>query len=255
MRGGTCREVIRMIFILGDNHGHFDKIIDTVVKLRPVAVISVGDIMGDKDIRPIDQELNEILTLTEFWWIPGNHDTDSEAAYDGLFGSTLAHRNFHGRVVTIQGVRFAGLGGVFREKIWMPPGKPQFQSKPDFLRHSPKASRWRGGIPLKHRSTIFPDVYSGLARGRADILITHEAPSCHPHGFQAIDALAQSLRVRATFHGHHHDSLDYSKAWADLGFKAHGVGLCGISDLEGTVIVAGEKDDARRYREHWNDPV
>lgn len=242
-----------MIFILGDNHGRFDKIIEAVTAMRPEAVISVGDIMGDKDIRPLKQELKEIISLTEFWWIPGNHDTDSEAAYDGLFGSTLAHRNFHGRVVMIQGVRFAGLGGVFREKIWMPPSKPQFQSKPDFLRRAPRADRWRGGIPLKHRSTIFPDVYNGLARERADILITHEAPSCHPHGFQAISELARSLGVKASFHGHHHDSLDYSKAWSGLGFKAYGVGLRGISDLDGNLIVAGEKDDERRFREHWNE--
>ncbi|MGZ5802336.1 MAG: metallophosphoesterase family protein, partial [Burkholderiaceae bacterium] len=50
--------------------------------------------------------------------IPGNHDTDETRHYDHLFGSTLADRNLHGRIETIAGVRIAGLGGVFRTKVW-----------------------------------------------------------------------------------------------------------------------------------------
>lgn len=242
------------IFILGDNHGHFDKIIETVLARRPDAVISVGDIMGDKDILPLEQELKEILPLTQFWWIPGNHDTDSEAAYDGLFGSALADRNLHGRVVTIMGLRVAGLGGVFRGQIWMPPDEARFESKPDFLRRSSKGRLWRGGIPLRHRSSIFPDAYRGLAGERADLLVTHEAPSCHPHGFQVIDDLARCLGVKTAFHGHHHDRLDYSQAWEKLGFKAFGVGLRGITDSLGTVLVPGELDQQRRFRQPGSNP-
>jgi hypothetical protein len=32
----------------------------------------------------------------------------------------MADRNQHGRVVEFDGLRIAGLGGVFREKIWHP---------------------------------------------------------------------------------------------------------------------------------------
>lgn len=242
------------IIILGDNHGRFNKIVQTVIAERPDAVISVGDIMGDKNIHPLEQELKQILSLTEFWWIPGNHDTDSDAAYDGLFGSALAERNFSGQVVTIAGLRVAGLGGVFRGKVWMPPADAVYESEKDFLRRSGKVSHWRGGLPRQHRSTIFPDTYYGLARKRADLLITHEAPSCHPHGFAAIDDLARALGVRAAFHGHHHDCLDYSRSWDKLGFQAFGVGLRGITDSHGTVIVPGELDEQRRFRQPPSNP-
>lgn len=237
-----------MILILGDNHGHFREIIETVIKLRPAAVISVGDIMGDKDHRPLDVELAAILDLTEFWWIPGNHDTDSERAYDSLFRSTLASHCFEGRVVTIAGVKVAGLGGVFRSKVWMPPAEPVFTSPKDFLKHN-RGDKWRDGLPLKHRSTIFESTYLALAGERADVLITHVPPSCHPHGFQAITELAQALHVQASFHGHEHDHLDYSQAWPRLGFRAYGVGLRGITDLAGNVVVPGELDDRRKDRQ------
>ena len=48
-----------------------------------------------------------------------------------------------------------------------------------------------------------------------------------------------------SFHGHQHDRLDYSKDWDWLGFQAYGVGFCGITDLEGNVIRAGDFDNVR----------
>ena len=43
------------------------------------------------------------------------------------FGGThWKSRNLHNRVVEIQGQRIAGLGGVFRGQIWMPPNKPMY---------------------------------------------------------------------------------------------------------------------------------
>jgi hypothetical protein len=77
----------------------------------------LGDIQAR---RPLQVELAPILALTEVWFIPGNHDTDSDADHDHLFGSELADRNLHARVVEIAGFRVAGLGGVFRESIQMP---------------------------------------------------------------------------------------------------------------------------------------
>ena len=38
------------------------------------------------------------------------------------------------------------------------------------------------------------------------MLITHEAPSCHRHGFAAIDRLADVAAARLIVHGHHHES-------------------------------------------------
>lgn len=74
------------------------------------------------------------------------------------------------------------------------------------------------------------------------MLVTHEAPSVHPHGFAVLDELGRRLKVNASFHGHHHDSLDYSGNWERVGHKAFGVGFCGIMALDGTVICRGDFD-------------
>src|SRR3546814_18719562 len=66
------------------------------------------------------------------------------------------------------------------------------------------------GKALKHLSTIFPQGYDRLAKEKADILVVHEAPSCHPHGFEAIDLLAQVMGVKRGFHGHNHDCREDS---------------------------------------------
>lgn len=45
---------------------------------------------------------------------------------------------------------------------------------------------------------------------RADVLVTHGAPSCHELGFAEIDHVADALGVRLIVHGHHHQ--DYEAA-------------------------------------------
>jgi len=98
------------VLICGDPHGEFGPLIESIHRHRPEAAVLAGDIQAK---RPLDEELASILPLTQVWWIPGNHDTDSDADYDNLFGSGLADRNLDGRVVTIAGLRIAGLGGDF----------------------------------------------------------------------------------------------------------------------------------------------
>ena len=230
------------IFILGDNHGRFRHILREVKEHRPDVVISVGD-LTDKGSPPLEDELKEILGLTQFWWIPGNHESDSEAQYDATFGSALADRNLHGRMAVVAGgLKVAGLGGVFRGQVWLPPEPPQFTTAAEMIRRTPRQDRWRGGLPRRHRTSIFPVTIEAMKLLRADVLLTHEAPSCHPHGFSAIDELAQAMGVRKVFHGHHHDNRDYGLATEHLGFETHGVGLCGITDLDGKVVVSGMKD-------------
>lgn len=219
-----------MILFCGDPHGHFGHIIEAVQAHQPAAVILLGDLQAQ---RPLEVELGLILDKTEVWFIHGNHDTDTEADHDHLFSSALANRNLHGRVVEIAGQRIAGLGGVFRGKVWTPPAPPTFENPKQYLARCGKGNFWRGGLPLTHRSTIFPVDYERLQKQRADILVTHEAPSAHPHGFAAIDELTRQLGVSASFHGHHHDQLDYSAERTRLGFDAFGVGFRGIIDQDG----------------------
>jgi predicted phosphodiesterase len=119
-----------MILFCGDPHGHFDLIIEAVEEHRPEAVILLGDMQAQ---RPLEIELASILDKTELWFIHGNHDTDSDADHDHLFDSALAGRNLHGRVVEIAGLRIAGLGGVFRGKVWTPPTPAIFDSPKQYL--------------------------------------------------------------------------------------------------------------------------
>ena len=76
------------------------------------------------------------------------------------------------------------------------------------IRRTARFDRWRGGVPRKHRDTIFYEDHETLGQLRADILVTHEAPSCHPNGFVAIDELARRMGVRLIVHGHHHVSYE-----------------------------------------------
>jgi predicted phosphodiesterase len=240
------------IFFCGDVHGNFPFVIQAVRVHRPAAVIFLGDLQAQ---RPLEKELEAILGLTEIWFIHGNHDTDSQADHDNLFLSALADRNLHGRVVEIAGTRIAGLGGVFRGEVWHPPGEIQHESFAALERserYKPAVKAYRNERARKHRSTIFPEDYFKLVGQRADILVTHEAPSCHPYGFETLDELARSLRVHTAFHGHQHDRLDYSDHHERMGFKSFGVGFCGITDQDGNVICAGDFDDhyQQQYERH-----
>lgn len=236
----------RLLFC-GDPHGEFRHIVRIASECRPLAVILLGDL---QPLRPLHEELAAIVDPV--WFIHGNHDTDSEQDFAHVFDGDLAARNLHGRVVTLaDGTRIAGLGGVFRESVWHPPMEAHFETREDHARATPRHDRWRDGPPRRHWSSIYPAEVDALGAVEADILVTHEAPSCHPHGFALIDDLARAMRVKTVFHGHHHDRLDYATQWPRLGFKAFGVGLCGISDRDGEVVRPGELDRVRRVRQRF----
>jgi len=259
-----------MILMFGDVHGDFGHVMPAVQQEQPDAIIFLGDLQPQ---RPLQEELADVMALTEVWWIHGNHDTDSRQDHDNLFESALSDRNLHGKVVEIAGLRVAGLGGVFREKSWYPREsaeiEPSYRSYDELVKAEMDAERWKeyrrqkklglepAGLPpppligkaLTHKSTIFHSDWMRLYGQRADILVTHEAPTCHPHGFAAIDVLAQSMGVKYLFHGHHHDRLNYSVYEARLGFSAHGVGFRGVTDMYGGMVLAGAFDEKRQYRQ------
>ena len=251
-----------MIYFFGDVHGNFKHVISSVLEKRPKAIVLLGDIEAQQ---PLERELQSVLALTDIWWIHGNHDTDNQKNHDNIFGSALADRNLHGRVVEIDGLRVAGLGGVFRGEIWYPdspdapvnfesydvyqqnsePGRIHAAAQHRALRRGEMAEVKAAGKLLTHRSSIFYADWLELQSQQADILVTHEAPSCHRNGFKAIDELARAMKVTKAFHGHHHDRRDYSPTWDQIGFKAYGVGLRGITDQDGNGVRAGELDQER----------
>jgi predicted phosphodiesterase len=248
-----------MIYFLGDVHGQIDHVLPALRARQDTAahVIFLGDIDAK---RPFEDEIRPLTDAgINVWLIHGNHDTDNRISWENLQGS--AHRSVSGRVVEIEGFRVAGLGGVFRGEVWHPDwpakvdGTPRLRNYDEYIgwlknKTPPRnhASVKDTNKALKHLSTIFPDTYDQLADQKADILVTHEAPSCHPHGFELIDLLAQSMGVKLVFHGHHHDSLNYEEWEPELGFRAYGVGYRGITDMQGVRVVAGYFDEACRYR-------
>ncbi len=239
-----------MIYLFGDVHGNFDHVAPIVEKDRPDAIIFLGDIWPQ---RSLEEELAGVLDKTEVWFIPGNHDAKSREVHDNVFNSKLADRNLHGRIVEVAGLRVAGLGGIFRQEIWYPKPQdalPSYDSYADYQRQmEARAVSDTAGRHIdisaslrKHRTSIFYRDWFNLYGQQADILVTHEAPSCHPHGFRVIDELARSMKVKFAFHGHHHDRQNYQPYFKELGFHAHGVGFCGVSDQYGGMILPGDFD-------------
>jgi hypothetical protein len=209
----------------GDPHGDFAPILRACLARSPGTVILVGDCDCPA---PLSQVMAPAIAAG--WrvrWILGNHDTDTEAMFDRLTG---AEGDIGLRVVTIGGLRFAGLPGVFKPRVWYPRPEspsgridpPQFHTRTAFLRALPVPQHWRGGPPLWHRDTIFPEDFDRLRAERFDVLVSHEAPSSHRHGFADIDRLARDCGVRLIVHGHHHESY---AATLDNGIRVRGLGL------------------------------
>lgn len=195
-------------------HGRQRYVVQAALRLKPMVVVLLGDIEAS---RPLQLELESNRELV--WWLQSNHDTDRAESWRNLVDSELADRSLDGRVVTLaDGTRLVGLGGVFRQSVWMPPGPGVHETYDAWLA---SCQWWRAPVrdteKLQHRSSV-----DDAACGNP---CHHEAGSSHPHGHAAIDELVQSMGVQASFHGHHHDSLDYSGRWTALGLKAFGVGL------------------------------
>lgn len=235
-RKSSCPRELPNIFFCGDPHGCFDQINEAARLYKPDAMVLLGDLQPPA---PLEQVLEEAIAYTDIWWIPGNHDTDTDHFYDYLWRSELRDRNLHGRTVNIGGLRIGGLGGVFRGQVWMPEGAPNYYSPSTFMRRCGFNNVWRGGVPRRHRTTIFPSVYNNLLRQKADILVTHEAPGCHKKGFAAIDKLGQALGVKWMFHGHQHEDRVYGQ---HCGITARAVGYRGVVNLNGEVVIAAKLD-------------
>jgi predicted phosphodiesterase len=218
------------IIFCGDPHGEWQHIIDAALQTHARAVILLGDL---EPARPLHIELKAIWDRV--WFIHGNHDTDHAGNFANVWRPELAERHIHGRVVTLPcGTRIAGLGGVFRGAVWYPKNKPEpvFHNREAHALKTPRQDRWQGGVHLKHWSTIYPEEVEQLATQQADILITHEAPGYHMHGFAELDTLARRMGVRMTVHGHQHDCIDSSTHWQAQGFQSFGVGLRGVMALD-----------------------
>ena len=192
------------ILFYGDPHGRWQPLLDEYARQPGRAVVLLGDCELD---RPLDETLETIITDgTPVHWIHGNHDNDHAHWWDNLVG---APGGLHGNVVNVNGIYLAGLGGTYAGRVWYPRQGDEtaaFQTRRDWLRAIPRHERCGKLLPLSRRHVILPEDHRALQGQRADILVCHEAPLSHPHGFGALDDLARTLGARLVVHGHHHRS-------------------------------------------------
>ncbi len=215
------------ILFAGDPHGSFASIIQAVRQFEPVAVVMLGDYSLQY---ALDTYLQPVTELTQIWWIYGNHDVASQADYVNLFESAYKHNGLHLRVQEIAGLRIAGLGGIFMAKNWYPPAQPKWQNREHWLQAQSSNAK-RLGMPLKLQYSIWQHEFEQMrATIKADILVTHEAPSCHRYGFAAIDELADAIGARHIFHGHQHE---YYNNKVPNGIAVTGVGKAAVVNLVG----------------------
>jgi predicted phosphodiesterase len=203
------------IVFVGDLHRRWDYLEDGLAAMAqpPAAAVLLGDMECDA---PLDVLAAPLLRRgVAVHWIFGNHD------YDGgpeMWANLAApERNplttagaLHGRVAEIGGLRIAGLGGVFRRRVWEPPSPPRLSRRMELVADlktldaswSP-AQRQALGEALRAMA-IWPEDWAALLGQRADVLVTHEAPSSHPAGAAALEGLARALGARLVVHGHYH---------------------------------------------------
>jgi predicted phosphodiesterase len=222
------------IVIAGDPHGNFSPI------LRACDTMAAGTLilLGDCDLHaPLRQVLAPLFAKGwEVHWILGNKDAETEMVFDNLV-TDFPQGDIGGRVIEVGVLRIGGLGGVFKPRIWHPredqPGAaieaPRFDTRAAFLASLNVREHWRGGLPLWHRDSIFPEDFARLAQRHFDVLISHEAPSCHRHGFAVIDELAEMVGARLIVHGHHHESY--------MAKLPGGIQVCGLGAAETWALV------------------
>lgn len=213
--------------------------------ILPQAAILLGDM---ECTQPLDIVAAPLLDRgISVYWIHGNHDYDTGpemwanlAAPDR--NPRTAEGALHGRVVEIGGVRVAGLGGAFLPFVWPAHAPPRLARRAELaealaMRH-PELDAMQAAARAHFLSVtaIWPEDIEALSTQKADVLVTHEAPSSHPQGVGTLDELARAMGAKVIVHGHHHVT---SHARAADGLRALSVGDTWAVDLDGTVVWRG----------------
>jgi predicted phosphodiesterase len=213
------------ILFAGDPHGDFRPLIEAVHQYKPEAVV----LLGDYDLEmPLEICLQNIVDLTQIWWIAGNHDFETPSKHRHLFHSALADKGLHLKVTEIAGLKIAGLGGTFLGRVWYPPEQPRWRNKQHYLHHQSAM-----GMTLKYKCAIWHDEFEALRTLKADILVTHEAPGSHRHGFNVIGELGAAMGVKNIFHGHLHENYIGT---VENNIKVFGVADRAVADLMGNTL-------------------
>ena len=236
------RDALSRLWFLGDVHGDFRHIGLALSRVRPEVtprwLVFLGDLeIFDRSLGEIIAPLRKAFPELKIAFIPGNHDADEHENWERLMDCGDAV-SLHGQVLELDGVRVAGMGGNFLGRVWYPPEAPKIRSRHEATyRHPNLVKRGQLHAPMLH-GAIYPDEVQALAAQQADILVTHEAPSCHHHGWEALDQLARDLQVVRAFHGHTHDDRtdEYRSDLARLRFEAVAVNFRCIKNGLGELV-------------------
>ena len=220
-------------------------------------------LLGDMECHaPLDALAAPILAHgAGLYWIFGNHDYDGGPEMwanlaDPSRNPLTAAGALHGRVARIGGLRVAGLGGTFRARVWTPPAPPRLRRRAelaaDLATLGPGWSEEAAAALGRSLAAmaIWPEDVEALAAQRADVLVTHEAPSSHADGIAVLDELARAMGVTLVVHGHHHTG--YRARTEDGLLRAQGVGAAWGVDMAGRTRWQGEAERWRgRARQGW----
>ena len=184
-----------MIGALGDIHGDFAAA-RRVMRRHPDIShwLCVGDVAADDGrFEPLPAPL---------YWIKGNNENfDAIAAGDLPAGF---HYIPNGTLVTVAGLRVAGLGGTFAP-TW-------FETAASELPHPRKSTAKATELADKRRHFVREEV-EACSRLRADVLLTHEAAKPFrpvagnrgpDAGKAAVNDVLAAARPRLHLFGHHH---------------------------------------------------
>lgn len=233
--------------VFGDPHCNYTAIEEAALDIDPanpplcifVGDFGFGDTVGNKkthdavllDPRPADEILRPLTDLgCQILYVMGNHDFENERQYSKFLESrTLRTGNLHRRVIEVDGVRIAGLGGIFAGHVWEPnlwdlglPESLKFHTRAQYALE--KKSKWKDGLAIPHRQIIFPEDIEYMRTLEADILVMHEAPfsdETDDKGHHVLNRLAEEMGVKAIIHGHLHWAY---KTELESGIVVHGRG-------------------------------
>lgn len=219
---------------LGDIHGDFESATRIIARHPDVSFwLCVGDVADDAGrYQPLGSRV---------YWIKGNNENfDAIAARD--LPEPLPFLD-NGEMVTIDGLRVAGLGGTFAPTWYETPAAD--------LPHPLKSTAKATALADKRRHFVREEVERLKAMTGIDVLLTHEAARPYRVGGRGPDAgktpvndVLAAAAPRLHLFGHHHAYTDQERQ----GVRSIGLDLVSQSYLlVEAPSLAVELVDARRF--------
>jgi Icc-related predicted phosphoesterase len=206
---------------LGDIHGDFEAVRRIVRRHAGVPFwLCVGDVADD--------ELRYEDLGADIYWIKGNNE-NFDAIASGALPSTLHHVP-NGRMVRVEGVTVAGLGGTLAPSV--------YETASADLPHPKKGTARATALADRRRHLVREEVEACKAMRGVDVFMTHEAPRPYivagAAGRRGIDAgktpvneVLAAMQPRLHFFGHHHRFSEQGRQ----GVKSVGLDLASRSYL------------------------